>query len=329
MRRRVVAVMLAVALGGAAPLPIEGQPARTVYRIGVVQGPPNPLVARWWEAFFQELRALGWVEGQNIAVERLEADANGRLRPDFEAELTRLKLDVLVVSATTTALAVKQATSSIPIVLTVPGDPVATGLVQSLARPGGNVTGMSFVGTELTSKQLDLIKETMPGLSRVAVLSNPANASHADRVREAERAARTLKLELDTVEAGTPGEIDKAFATIRTRRAGALVVLGDPMFVRESRRFLALASKNSLPVMYGLREQVVAGGLMAYSASFSDLFRRAAAYVDKILRGAKPADLPVEQATKFELVINLKTARALRLTIPRSVLVRADELIDQ
>src|SRR5262249_46765572 len=160
-------------------------------------------------------------------------------------------------------------------------------------------TGMSFVGTELTGKQLDLLKETIPGLSRVAVLANPANASHADRVREAERAARALKIELLELDASGPDAIDKAFATARTGRGGALVVLGDPMFLRESRRFLALASKQGLPIMYGLRESVVAGGLMAYSASYTDLFRRAAAYVDRILRGAKPADLPVEQAAKF------------------------------
>jgi putative ABC transport system substrate-binding protein len=313
----------------AGPLPSSGQPARTVPRIVIVAGPPTPLVVPWWDAFFQELRALGWTEGQTLAVERIEVDASGRLRPDFEAELARLKPDLLVVSATATALALKQVTSTIPIVLTVPGDPVATGLVQSLARPGGNVTGMSFVGTELTGKQVDLLKETIPGLARVAVLANPANASHAERVREAQRAARALRIELDKLDAGRPEEIDKAFATVRTRRAGALVVLGDPMFLRESRRFLALASKQAVPVMYGLRETVVAGGLMAYSASFTDLFRRAATYVDKILRGARPADLPVEQAAKFELVINLKAARALRLSIPRSVLARADELIDQ
>ena len=203
-------------------------------------------------------------------------------------------------------------------------DPVGTGLVASLARPGGNVTGISFQGTELASNQLDLLKEAFPWLSRVVVLANPANASHALRVKEAEVAARKLRLHLEVVEARQASEIESAFAAIARKRAEAILVLADPIFRQEATRLAYLAH---VPAMYGLRENVAVGGLMSYGASFTELFRQAADYVDKILRGAKPADLPVEQPTKFELVINLKTAKELGLTIPQSLLLRADEMI--
>jgi putative ABC transport system substrate-binding protein len=211
--------------------------------------------------------------------------------------------------------------------MTVPSDPVATGLVSSLARPGGNITGLSFVGTELAGKQVELLREAVPGLTRLAVLANPTNASHSPRTQEIAEVARALKLQSDVQEAKTSAELPEAFARMARRRPGAVIVLADPLFVREASHLVRLAAEQRLPVMYGLREIVEAGGLMAYGANFADLFRRAATYVDKILRGAHPADLPVEQASKFEFVINLKTAKALGLTIPQSLLLRADHVI--
>src|SRR5882724_442775 len=311
-----------------APLSAEAQPAEAVRRIGYISSvPSSPLPESWWAAFVAGLRAQGWVEHQNIVIERRYAEPSKEAALAVAEELVRLRVDVIVVSSTLTALAAMQATATVPIVVTVPADPVATGLVSSLARPGGNVTGLSFVGIELAGKQVELLKEAVAGLARVAVLANPSNASHPPRAKEIAEVARALKLQIDVLEARTRGEIQEAFATMAKRRSGAAIVLADPQFVREAGYVVRLAAEQRLPVMYGLREAVVAGGLMAYGASFTDLFRRAATYVDKILRGARPSDLPVEQASKFELVINLKTAKALRLAIPQSLLVRADEVI--
>ena len=312
----------------AAALAAEAQPAGAARRIGYISNvQSSSLTESWWEAFVASLREQGWVEHQNIIIERRYTELRKEAALAVAEEMVRLRVDVIVVSSTLTALAARQATTTVPIVLTVPADPVATGLVTSLARPGGNVTGLSFVGTELAGKQVELLKEAVPGLARVAVLANPTNASHPLRTKEIAEVARALKVKLDVLEARTPGEIKAAFATMAKRRPGAAIVLADPLFVREAGNLVRLAAEQELPVMYGLREAVVAGGLMAYGASFTDLFRRAAIYVDKILKGAKPADLPVEQASKFELVINLKTAKALRLAIPQSLLVRADEVI--
>jgi putative ABC transport system substrate-binding protein len=267
------------------------------------------------------------VEQQNLVIERRYVELRRDAALAAAEELVRLKVDVIVVSSTLSALAAKQITSTVPIVMTVPADPVATGLVSSLARPGGNVTGLSFVGTELAGKQVELLKEAVPGLAKITVLINPSNASHQPRTKEIADVARALKLRSDVLEARTPGEIREAFATMAKRRPGAVIVLADPLFVVEASNMVRFAAEYRLPVMYGLKEVVVAGGLMAYGASFTDLFRRAATYVDKILKGARPADLPVEQASKFELVINVKTAKALGLTIPPSLLARADEII--
>ena len=312
----------------AAALAAEAQPAGAARRIGYISNvQSSSLTESWWEAFVASLREQGWVEHQNIIIERRYTELRKEAALAVAEEMVRLRVDVIVVSSTLTALAARQATTTVPIVLTVPADPVATGLVTSLARPGGNVTGLSFVGTELAGKQVELLKEAVPGLARVAVLANPTNASHPLRTKEIAEVARALKVKLDVLEARTPGEIKAAFATMAKRRPGAAIVLADPLFVGEAGNLVRLAAEQELPVMYGLREAVVAGGLMAYGASFTDLFRRAAIYVDKILKGAKPADLPVEQASKFELVINLKTAKALRLAIPQSLLVRADEVI--
>ena len=310
-----------------APLAAEAQRTETVRRIGLFSTLPiSPLTEPWWEAFVASLRQ-GWVEHQNIVIERRYTEQRKEAALAVAEELVRLRVDVIVVASTLTALAAKQATTTVPIVVTVPSDPVAAGLVTSLARPGGNVTGLSFVGTELAGKQVELLKEAVPGLARLGVLANPTNASHPPRTKEIAEVARALKLEIDVLEARTPGEITGAFAAMAKRRPGAAIVLADALFVRETGNVVRLAAEQRLPVMYGLREVVVAGGLMSYGASFTDLFRRAATYVDKILKGAKPADLPVEQASKFELVVNLKTAKSLGLAIPQTFLVRADEII--
>jgi putative ABC transport system substrate-binding protein len=303
------------------------QPTR-VHRIGFLGSrQPTPTVQTWWDACIRGLRDHGWVEHQNIAIVRRHPRGSDEKLSEVAAELVGLGVEVIVVASTTAALAAKQATATIPIVMANPGDPVATGLVSSLARPGGNVTGLSFLGTELAGKQVGLLVEALPKLSRLAVLMNPANASHTLRLKEAEAAARMLEVQIEALEVGTPSDVEPAFVTMRTRRAGALLVLADSLFTQESGRLATLALKQRAPTMFGLREHVVAGGLIAYGVSFTDLFHRAAAYVDKILRGARPADLPVEQPTKFELVINLRTAKALGLTIPQSVLARADEVI--
>ena len=313
----------------AEPPTAEGQPAGKVPRVAYISNIPSssPLTELWWKAFVDGLRERGWTENQNIVIERRYAELRKEASLAVVEELIRLRVDVIVVSSTLTALVARQATTTVPIVVTVPADPVATGLVTSLARPGGNVTGLSFVGTELAGKQVELLREAVPGLGRVTVLANPGNASHAPRTKEFADVARALKLQSDVLEASTPREIQEAFAAMAKRRPGAAIVLADPLFVREAHNIVRLAAEQRLPVMYGLREVVVADGLISYGANFTDLFRRAATYVDKILRGASPSDLPVEQASKFELVINLKTAKTLGLTIPQSLLVRADEII--
>jgi len=251
--------------------------------------------------------------------------------PALAAELVALKVDVIVASSTPAALAAKQATRTLPIVFAAAGDPVASGLVTSLARPGGNVTGLAVLAPELVGKCLELLTQAVPGVSRVAVLWYPGG--HGERTEKniltgAEVAGRALGVRLQFVETRGPADFDGAFAEMTRARAGALTVLPSNMLINERRRLVDLAAKNRLPAVYGSREFVDAGGLMAYGPNFADMFRRAATYVDRILKGAKPADLPVEQPTKFELVINLKTAKALGLTIPQSLLLRADQIIE-
>ena len=282
------------------------------------------------EAFRQGLRDLGYVEGRNLVIEYRDAEGKVERLPALAAELVALKVDVIVASGTLAALAAKQATRTLPIVFSPAADPVASGLVTSLARPGGNVTGLSLLNSELVGKWLEQLKQAIPGVSRVAVLWQPGafgERTEKDMLKGAEVAARALGVQLQFVEARGPEDFDRAFSDMTRARAGALTVLGSTMFVSERRRLVDLAAKNRLPAVYNVREFVDAGGLMSYGPNLADLFRRAATYVDKILKGAKPGDLPVEQPTKFELVINLKTAKALGLTIPQSVLVRADEVI--
>ena len=317
----VAVVLLAVGLS------VEAQQAKKVPRVGVLWLYSPAIASPFAEAFRQGLRELGYVEGKNIVIEYRHAEGKYDRLPSLAAELVRLNVDIIVTASTQAAQAGQQATRSIPIVMTVVSDPVESGLVGSLARPGGNVTGLSLMHPELSGKRLELLKEVIPKLSRVAVLSNLSNPIIPPLLRETEAAARAVGVQLQVVEVRGPIELDSAFGAMTRDRAGALVVLPDGTFQNERRRIAALAAKGRLPTMYAWREAVDDGGLMAYGASVPDILRRAATYVDKILKGTKPADLPVEQPLKFELVINLKTAKKISLTVPQSVLYRADKVI--
>ena len=325
MNRR---MFLSAVTGGflAAPLAVEAQPAGKVPRIGYLSSGSatvNP------EAFRQGLRELGWVEGQNMAIDyRFAEDRFDRL-PDLAAELVRLKVDVIVAGPTQPAVVAKNATRTIPIVMVSAADPVELGLIASLARPGGNVTGLSFsVNPELFGKGLEFLKEAVPKLRRVAVLSNPANPAQPRAIDKVKVAARSLAIPLQLLEARGPNEFAGAFAAMAKQRVEALLVVAEGLFLRHRARLADLEAKYRLPSMHGLKENVEAGGLMSYGPSVVVTFRRAAVFVDKILRGTKPADLPVEQPTTFELVINLKTAKALGLTLPPALLQRADQVIE-
>jgi putative ABC transport system substrate-binding protein len=320
--------LIAVGALLAAPLAAEAQQAGKVFRIGYLSTPTRESVEHGLDAFLRKLRELGWVDGQNLVIEYRWAEGNVERLPDLAADLVRRKVDVIVAPAGSAALAAKAATSSIPIVMIFPSDPVETGLVASLSRPGGNITGTTFTaGPEIFGKQLQILKETIPHVSRVAMLSNPADPSFALQVRDVEATARSLRIRLQHVEARGPEEFESAFAAMARERADALLVTGSSTFLAHRATLAELAMKGRLPTMLSFRESVEAGGLMAYAVNMADFVGRAAVYVDKILKGAKPADLPVEQPTKFELVINLKTGKALGLTIPQSLLLRADEVI--
>ena len=311
----------------AAPLPADAQPLPKVARIGFLMGGSPSTSAPLIDALRQGLVPLGYVEGRNFAVEARYAEGRSEALPGLAAELVRLKIDVIVVAAPQTIRAAKQATGTIPIVMAMLADPQESEFVASLARPGGNLTGVSALAEGYSAKWLELLKEAAPRASRVAVLSNPANPSHAGFRRETQAAAKLLKATLLFREVRDPNELEGAFAAVTKDRANALLVFPDAVAFVHRTRILDLAAKHRLPAMYPYREFVEAGGLMAYGSSLGDLFRRAAPYVDKILKGAKPGDLPVEQTARFELIVNLKTAKALGLTIPPSVLIRADQVI--
>jgi putative ABC transport system substrate-binding protein len=281
--------------------------------------------APWHDAFRQGLRELGWIDGRNVRIEYRYARTSADL-PAVAAELARSGVDIIVTSATAT-LAAKEATRTIPIVMASNADPVLLGMVESLSRPGGNVTGLSQISSELVGKRLELLREIVPGLSRVAVLWNPEGRGSTVNWQEMQGPARSLGLALHSLETRTPNDIDGAFAEASRAQVGAMAIMPHPLFAGSLKRIAGLAIRSRLPAVFNLREFVESGGLVAYGPSRTDEFRRAAAYVDKILKGAKPADLPVEQPTKFELVINLKTAKALGVRIPQSLLLRADELI--
>ena len=313
----------------AAPFAAEAQPAGKVYRVGYFTAGSVTANPRVLEAFRQGLRDHGWVEGQNIVIEYRSAEGRFDRLPDLAAELVRLKVDVIAATPTPAALAAKNATGTVPIVGVSLTEPVELGLVASLARPGGNVTGVSYsVGADIFGKDLELLKEVVPKVRRVAVLSNPDSPAQRITIGNIKGTARSLGVQLLLLEARAPGDFDGAFAAMAREHVGALLVVTDPMFIPHRARLADLVAKNRLPSIFTQRADVEAGGLMSYGPNFPDMYRRAAGYVDKILRGAKPADLPVEQPTKFELVINLKTAKTLGLTIPPSVLGRADQVIE-
>jgi putative tryptophan/tyrosine transport system substrate-binding protein len=279
------------------------------------------------EAFRQGLRDIGYVEGENIVIEDRYADGKFDRLPALAAELVRLKVDVIITAGPPVTRAVKEATATIPVVMAQDGDPVGNGFVASLARPGGNITGMSQLAPEISGKQLELLNETVPNLARVAVLGTSTRPGNAQALKETELAAGTFGLRLQYLDVRGPKDIETAFREARKGRAGAVLVLQGPVFTSQRTQVADLAAKTRLPAIYPQTEYTEAGGFMSYGVNTSDLFRRAAYHVDRILKGAKPADLPVEQATKFELMINLKAARQIGLTVPPSVLARADRVI--
>jgi putative tryptophan/tyrosine transport system substrate-binding protein len=324
-----LAVVLAVSLTLAPLGTAAAQPAGKVPRIGHLSPgfATDPMRERLLEAFRQGLRELGYVDGQNIAIESRYEDKDDRL-PALAADLVRSKVDVIVTTSGAATRAVQLTTRTIPIVMTLVNDPVGSGLVASLARPGGNVTGLTVMSPDLAGKQLQLLKEVVPKVSRVALLRNPDNPAATAMLREAEAAAQALGVRLQTLEARNPPEIDSAFAAMTRERAGALLILPDGVFLSQRSQIAELAVKRRLPSIRQSSAFPEAGGLMSYGANYLDLMRRAATFVDKILKGATPADLPVAQPTKFELVINLRTAKAIGLTIPPALLQRADQIID-
>lgn len=324
MLTRLVAMLLL-----AAPLAAEAQNPARAARIGWLGlGSPGPEVLRIVDGFKQGLREVGYVEGQNVAFEYRWAHGRSERLPELAAELVLLKVDIIAVANTPGVLAAKRATSTIPIIFLGP-DPEALGLGSRLARPGGNITGMTLVaGAEIGGKYLELLKEAAPKISRVALLMRPESSSHTLLLKEIEAAARSLKIQLQPVRARTPDELDTAFSAMARARADAVIVLADPIFLLHRQRLADLAAKNRLPAMYGLTEHAEAGGLLAYSADFAEVARRSAAHVDRILKGARPGDLPIEQPTRFELIVNVRTAKALGLTIPASVLAQAGRVIE-
>jgi putative tryptophan/tyrosine transport system substrate-binding protein len=330
MNRTLGALLVTLALGLlVGPLGAEAQPVGKVWRIGYLHL-TQYLDARSrgiYEAFRQGLRDLGYVEGQNLTIEERNADNQLERLAHLAAELARLPVDVLVTAGENAARAAQHATRMIPIVVAASGDPVGAGLVASLARPGGNLTGLSLMSPELAGKRLELLKEAVPMASRVGVLFNPASTGEVPLWRETEGAARALGVQLHALEVRRADDLERAFATATSAGVGALIVWRDFLIETHRIRTLQLAAQSRLPVMSELREFVEDGGLLSYGPSLPDSFRRAATYVDKILKGATPGDLPMEQPTKFELVLNLKTAQALGLSIPPTLLFQADEVI--
>jgi putative ABC transport system substrate-binding protein len=306
---------------------VEPQQPKKVPRIVYLAASPASANAGRLEAFRQGLRDIGYVEGENIVIEARYADGKFDRLPALAAELVRLKVDVIITAGPPVTRAVKEATATIPVVMAQDGDPVGNGFVASLARPGGNITGMSQIAAEISGKQLELLKETVPKLSRVAVLGTSTRPGNAEALKETELAAGTFGVRLQYLDVRGPKDIETAFREARQGRAGAVLVLQSPVFTSQRTQVAELAAKTRLPAIYPQTEYTEAGGFMCYGVNTADLFRRAAYHVDKILKGAKPADLPIEQPKKFELVINLKAAKQIGLTVPPSVLARADRVI--
>jgi putative ABC transport system substrate-binding protein len=321
MRRRDVITIL----GSAAiawPIAARAQQRPTVARIGIIDNAPI------WDHFRQALREFGYIEGDNVAYVYRHADGNPDRLAQAAADLARLPVNVIATFGTPSTLAAKRATATIPIVMVSVGDPVGAGLVASLARPGGNITGNTILGPEMASKRVQLLKELIPHISRLAFLRNPLNASNLRILEELQVVARTGSLTVIPVEVRSPKEFPGAFATMLRERPDAVMLTNDPLQQLHMGEIIAFLAQHKLPGMFQARENVVAGGLISYGASLPDLFRHAAGYVHRILQGTQPSDLPVEQPTKFELVINLKTAETLGLTIPQSILLQADEVIE-
>jgi putative ABC transport system substrate-binding protein len=327
MRRIGLAVVLTVSLI-LAPLAVEAQQTGKLRQIGYLDQGSADRNRPYLDGLRRGLRELGWLEGQNIAIEARFAEGKTDHLATLAAELVRLKMDVIVTFTTPAALAAKQATAAIPIVIGAAADPVGTGIVASLARPGGNVTGWTHLGLELRAKYLELLKEAVPAATRFGVLWNPSNQVHKPSLTVIEGAAQRMKVELHLAGVQDPKEIEPTILALVGKGVQGLVVFPDGMFLAQTPLIVALVARNRLPAMYGPREYVEAGGLMAYGANFAEMWRQVgASFVDKILRGAKPANLPVSQPTQFELVINAKTAKALGLTIPQTLWQRADQVI--
>jgi putative ABC transport system substrate-binding protein len=326
MRRRAFVAMLGGAL--LVPLAARAQQAGKVWRIGMLDTTSAALNAKNLDGFRAGMRALGYVEGQNLVIDYRSADGRLERLPALAAELTGLKCDVIVTRGTPPALAAKAATSTIPIVMASIGEPVETGMVQSLSRPGGNVTGLSAFTTELTQKRVELLKELVPGIRRIGFLDNMSNRSVPAQWDETKLAAQSLGLEALMFDVRKPEDIAPSFEVAITKGVNALTVGNDSVTLATRHPIAELAARHRLPTVYASREFIDAGGLIAYGAHYPDLYRRAAGYVDRIFKGAKPADLPVEQPTRLEIVINLKTAKSLGLTVPLTLLGRADEVVE-
>jgi putative ABC transport system substrate-binding protein len=326
MSRNMIVFVLSIVILASTHL-AEAQQTTKVPRIGFLSATSLSAIAGRTEAFRQGLRELGYVEGKNIVIEWRSAEGKADLLPALAAELVRLKMDLIVAAGSSDTRAAKGATPTIPIVMTQDTDPIGTGFVASLARPGGNITGLSTLAPEVSGKRLELLKEIIPKLSRVAVLGTSTRTGNAQSLKEVELAAGAFTVQVRYLDVLDVKDIETVFRAATKGRGGAILVLQSPVFYSQRTQLVDLAAKNRLPAIYPQREYTEAGGLMYYGANTADLFRRAATYVDKILKGAKPADLPIEQPMKFELVINLKTAKALGLTIPPNVLARADKVI--
>jgi len=320
----IIAIAVVIAMCGAAAL--AQQPAK-IPRIGLLNTNVSEAFTARTEGFRQGLRELGYIEGKNILIEYRYADGKADRLPGLVAELVRLKVDIIVTAVSSATRAAKDATRTIPIIMAQDNDPVGTGVVASLARPGGNITGLSSLSPEIGGKQLELLKEIVPKLSRAAVIGTSTSPGHAQRLKELELAATVLRVPFKFVDVLDSKDIEPAFREASKARAGAAVVLGGPVLIANRPHVANLAAKNRLPAIFNVPDFVEDGGLMSYGANYPDLYRRAAVYVDKILKGAKPADLPIEQPAKFELTINLKAAKRIDLTIPQSMLYRADKVI--
>jgi putative ABC transport system substrate-binding protein len=324
-RRAFVAAVAGGLLAG--PLPAGAQPGGKLHRIGFLGNSTEALEANLVGPFRAGFRELGYVEGRDLVIEYRWAGGQYERFPALIAELIALKVDVIVTAGTPAALAVRRATTAIPLVMIAVGDPVGSGLVKSLARPGGTLTGLVSIAPDLEGKRLELLTEVVPKLSYVAFLLNPANAFHVTSEKQARAAAKALHLKLEFFPVREDAEFDRAFQAISSQRPGALVMLADRLFLHHRARIVDFSARNRLPAVYAYTELVEAGGLMSFGPSYPGMHRRAAYFVDRILKGARPADLPMEQPSKFELVINLKAARALGVVIPQHVLLRADDLI--